>query len=681
MREQRADGYTVKQVEHCWICLSSGVRLAARLWLPECTLEKQVPAILEYIPYGKREGTRERDEKMHGYFAAHGYAAVRVDVRGSGDSEGILSDEYAEQELADGEEVIDWIAAQPWCDGAVGMIGKSWGGFNALQIAARRPPALRAVVSVCASDDRYADDAHFMGGCLLAENFIWGAMLFGLVAQPPDPQLVGEAWRQMWQQRLEHAEPFAARWLEHPLRDSYWRRGSVCEDFARITCPVYAVGGWADGYSNAVPRLLAGLHAPRRGLIGPWAHVYPHEGIPGPAIGFLQEALRWWDEWLRGRDTGILKEPVYRVWMQDSRAPERFGDESSGRWVAEPSWPSPRIRTRYYTLRRRGLVPGATEDAPDEEPLDLISPQSTGITAGSWCAFGIEGEFPLDQRLDDGRSLVFDSEPLTEPLETLGAACVRLQLVVDQPSAFVCVRLCDVHRDGTSSRVSYGLRNLTHNPDHSALEPPLPGRRLEVEIRLNDAAHSFPVGHRLRVAVSTCYWPLVWPSPQTVGLRLFSGTSSLELPVRPARPEDASLPAFSPAAAASALGIVELDPGGMVRRIERDLATQQVTHLTTQDLRDDGEPAISHLPPIDLHVGYGIRECFTVRDDAPLSATAEIEHRSITRRGEWCARILARTRVSADADEFRIEAELSAFEGKQQVFERDWDIRVPRKGN
>ena len=275
----------LREIEHCWIPLADGCRLAARLWLPADAERRPVPAILEYLPYGKREGTRERDEPMHRYFAGHGFAAVRVDLRGTGDSDGLLSDEYLEQELRDGVEVIEWIASRPWCNGAVGMIGKSWGGFNALQIAALRPPALRGVISVCASDDRYADDAHYKGGCLLVENFRWGAALFSLIAHPPDPLIVGPGWRERWIERLEHAVPFAARWLRHPLRDAYWRHGSVGEAPARIACPVYAVGGWADGYTNAVPRLVAALPDRCQGLVGPWGHLYPHEGRPGPAIG------------------------------------------------------------------------------------------------------------------------------------------------------------------------------------------------------------------------------------------------------------------------------------------------------------------------------------------------------------------------------------------------------------
>ena len=299
----------VRVVENVWIPLSDGCQLAARVWLPQDAESRPVPGILEFIPYRKRDHTRLRDEPIHHYIAGHGYAALRVDVRGSGDSDGLMADEYQHREQDDALEVIAWIAARPWCDGNVGMTGISWGGFNSLQVAARRPAALKAIITLCSSDDRYADDAHYMGGCLINENLTWGAVLLCSNALPPDPEIVGERWQAMWRDRLENAVLFPELWLHHPVRDEYWKHGSVCEDYGAIQCAVYAIGGWADAYRNAVPRLLEGLHAPRKGLIGPWCHAFPHDSLPGPSIGFLREALRWWDYWLKGVDTGIMDEP------------------------------------------------------------------------------------------------------------------------------------------------------------------------------------------------------------------------------------------------------------------------------------------------------------------------------------------------------------------------------------
>jgi hypothetical protein len=273
--------HAVEEHENVWIEMADGARLAARIWLPEGAESAPVPAILEYIPYRKRDMTAVRDSLMHPYIAGHGYACVRVDLRGSGESDGVLTDEYLPQELDDGVAVIDWLARQPWCDGKVGMIGISWGGFNGLQIAALRPPALQAVISACSTDDRYADDIHHMGGCLLGDNLSWASVMFAYNSLPPDPALVGERWHAMWLERLRGSGLWLDTWLGHQRRDGYWRHGSICEDFGAVQCPVYAVSGWADGYSNAVFRLLAGLDVPRKGLIGPWAHRYPHIGEPG----------------------------------------------------------------------------------------------------------------------------------------------------------------------------------------------------------------------------------------------------------------------------------------------------------------------------------------------------------------------------------------------------------------
>jgi predicted acyl esterase len=394
----------VRVIEHTLIPLIDGTMLAARIWLPEDAEQNPVPAILEYLPYRKRDGTFERDALTHPYLAGYGYAGVRVDIRGCGESGGLLLDEYAKQEQDDGLEVISWLAAQPWCSGAVGMMGISWGGFNGLQIAARRPPALKAIVTICSTDDRYADDAHYMGGTLLTAGLEWAFFFFGSMCLPPDPMLVGDSWRAMWLQRLQNIPLFFELWLQHQRRDAYWQHGSVCEDYQAIQCPVYAVGGWTDAYKNAIPRLLEGLNVPRKGLIGPWAHGYPHFALPGPQIGFLQEMLRWWDCWLKGIDTGVMHEPMLRAWMTESVKPASHHDTLPGRWIAEPSWPSSGITPRRLFLTDEGL-----RDAP--APLAaraVCSPQTVGKCAGNWVPFGRGHDQAGDQQEDDMRSLVFE---------------------------------------------------------------------------------------------------------------------------------------------------------------------------------------------------------------------------------------------------------------------------------
>ena len=227
MREVTSLPYAVRAGEQVRIKMSDGVRLMARIWRPTSSDDEPVPAVLEFIPYRHRDLTAWRDSIQHPYLAGHGYAAVRVDLRGSGDSEGLLRDEYLEQELTDAEEVLAWLATQPWCSGRTGMMGISWGGFNALQLAARRPPGLGAIVTACSTDDRYADDVHYMGGCLLSDNLSWASSMFAYNSCPPDPAVVGERWRDMWYERLTGSGLWLETWLRHQRRDSYWQHGSV----------------------------------------------------------------------------------------------------------------------------------------------------------------------------------------------------------------------------------------------------------------------------------------------------------------------------------------------------------------------------------------------------------------------------------------------------------------------
>jgi len=664
----------VREIENCWIPLSDGCRLAARIWLPEDAMESPVPTILEYLPYRKRDFTRGRDEPMHHYFAGHGYAAIRVDIRGSGDSDGLLLGEYVKQEQDDAVEVIRWIASQPWCTGVVGMMGKSWGGFNALQVAARQPPALKAIITVCSTDDRYADDAHYMGGGLLNENLVWGSVLMAFAAYPPDPELVGERWREMWVSRLEQAALFPEVWLWHQRRDAYWKHGSVCEDFSQIQCPVYAVGGWADAYSSAIPRLLAGLSSPRKGLVGPWAHVYPHDGLPGPAIGFLQEALRWWDQWLKGIDTGIMGEPMYRAWMQESVPPKSFYDERPGRWVAETSWPSPRITTKRLILN-----PGRLDAEPQSDTqLTIRSPQTVGISAGDWCSFGVAGDLPADQQEDDRASLVFDSPPLGERLEIFGAPIVSLELAVDRPLAFVALRLNDVAPDGTSTRVTYGLLNLTHRASHEHPERLEPGRRYHVRVQLKDIAHAFSAGQRIRLAISTSYWPVAWPSPEPVTLTVYTGSSSLEFPIRPSDPQDQLLPPLGEPERAPSPKPSELRPMPAQRTITRDPTTNETVYSVGSDGIESDEAALVLVDAINLEVGHRMIKRFRIGETDPLSASAEVIQATVFKRSAWSVRIEIDTCLSASAEAFQLQAKLHAYEGDRLLLSKKWTREVPR---
>jgi putative CocE/NonD family hydrolase len=662
----------VRSIENVFIPLADGTRLAARIWLPDDAEARPVPAILEYIPYRKRDGTRVRDEPMHGYFAANGYAAVRVDMRGSGDSDGLMDDEYLPIEQSDAVEVIAWLAAQDWCSGKVGMMGKSWGGFNCLQVAAHRPPALAAILTVCSTDDRYTDDIHWMGGCLLNDNHWWGAIMLAYQSRPPDPAIVGERWRDMWRERMEHLPFFPALWASRPRRDAYWKQGSICEDFAAIACPVLAVGGWADAYTNAVPRLLAGLAVPRLGIIGPWAHVYPQDGSPSPAIGFLQEAVRWWDHWLKGVDRGIMAEPMLRAWIEEHVPPATTRPDSPGRWVGEPTWPSPGILPRTLHLAPGLLV----ETVPQPASLAIRSPAYCGAAAGEWMGVAIPGEAPPDQRIDDGFSLVFDSEPLADRVEILGSPEATLVLSSDRPQAQVAVRLSDVAPDGAATRVSYAVLDLTHRDGHERPKRLPVGQPQTVRIRLNDCGHAFPAGHRIRIAVSTAYWPLVWPAPEAATLTVHMGESRVELPVRRPRDDDAAI-RFARPEAAPATRVTLVVPGRLARSHSLDLIADEARYRTVGEGGVFGEGTI-RLDEIGTEIAHDLTRDLSITGSDPNSARYAIDQQIRMGRDGWRIEIATRTEMTSTPTRFRLTGTVTATENGEAFVTRTFDETIER---
>ena len=663
----------VRVQEHVWITLSDGCRLGARLWLPEDAERRPVPAILEYIPYRKRDGTRARDEPMHGYFAAAGYAAVRVDMRGSGESDGLMADEYVKQEQDDALEVIAWIAAQPWCTGSVGMMGKSWGGFNALQVAARRPPALKAIITVCSTDNRYTDDIHYMGGAVLNDNLWWGSIMLAYQARALDPEIVGPSWRERWLERIETMPFFPALWLAHQRYDAYWKHGSVCEDFAAIECPVLAVGGWVDGYTNAVPRLLAGLKVPRLGIIGPWGHLYPQDGVPGPAIGFLQEAVRWWDHWLKDRDTGVMKEPMLRAYIEDPVPPDSTRRHTPGHWVAEPVWPSPGITPKPFYL---GADRSLSERRGGAAEFSIRSPQSHGKAAGEWAGFGSPGENPTDQRLDDGGALVFESALLDREITVLGAPRLRLELAADAPVAQIVARLSDVMPDGSVTRVSYQVLNLTHRDGHERPAPLEPGRFYDIAILLNDCGHRFLPGHRMRLAIGSAYSPTIWPSPYPATLTIRTGGSVLELPVRQ---DDHGAPAvaFEPPARGSSAPITQTGKGMLRRYTLQDHMTGETTYVTETAGGLFGEGVLRY-DEIGTELSQSVKRELTIRDDDPLSARYVITQSYEMGREGWRTSVRTRAEMRSDRENFYLSGEVAALEDGKEMAKRNWSETIRR---
>lgn len=647
-----ADGWKLPQkrgfriLENEWIPMRDGTALAARLWLPEGN--EKVPVVMEYLPYRKDDGTRERDAPTGQYLAEHGIAFARVDIRGSGDARGgLLLGEYMPHEQSDGIAAIEWLARQPWSNGRVGMRGKSWGGFNALQIAAFAPPELKAIMPMCFADNRYTDDAHYVGGALGLVNFEWGQLFQTVLAAPPDPKYFGPHWKEEWLLRLKGFPPVLAQWLEHQRFDAFWQRASVGLDYGRILCPVYCVGGWQDGYNNSIPRALAQLNVPRKALIGPWAHLFPPDGTPGPALEWVHEEVRWWAEWLNGERTGIMAEPMFRFYMPDCTASEVFPKETPGRWAAEDVWPSPRVTPTVYYLNAHTLEAAAAPPQTIRCPACKV----VGLQRLEWVPFSMTTDLAKEQTPDDENSACFDSPPLSSDLEIIGHPLVQLRVAADAPAAHVAARLMELTPDGKSWLVSYALLNLTHRKSDRTPTGLKPGEFYEVQLPLNLMAHRFKQGNRLRLALSESLWPLVWPSPHAATLNVVTGVSSLTLPVRPPRQPE---PEFN----------VPL----------RHLPEETVAHgtVTVSGPDQEGRVIVERRAP-DMYW-----RCEVIAGQ-PDSCRWEGETIDRYEREDWGKNVLtARYELTSTAREFHLRESLKATHDEELVFERQWDHTIGR---
>ncbi len=507
---------------------------------------------------------------------------------------------------------------------------------------------------------------------MIEGNTSWGGTLLSGTARPPDPAVVGERWRAMWLERLQNTVLPVETWLSHQRRDAYWKAGWLCEDYRRIQVPVYAISGWQDSYSRNVLPLLEQLRVPKKALIGPWAHSVPHLARPGPAIGFLQEALRWWDHWLKDMDTGIMDEPMLRVWMGDWVQPAKLVSDWPGRWVAEPVWPAAGRAPQVLHLNLAGLQAQAAE----LQPLPVRSPQTTGLQAGYQCSYGLGPDLSDDQRLDDAQSLCFDTEPLALPLGLLGEAELELDITSDQPQALLAARLCDVAPDGSSLRLSYGLLNLSHRDGDANPQLLVAGQTYRVRIALCGLAQVLPAGHRLRLALSTSYWPIAWPSPASATVTIRCGASVLRLPVRaPDTAVDAALAPFAEPVGAPPVALQETRARATHHPLDHIDASSPDGRVDLLRKRDRGAWRTTDTD-VDYDTSGDLR--FSVRPDDPLSAEQEITLTTTMGRAGWRIRTVAQTRIGCTADDFVLSARLQAWEGEDKVFERSWERQVPR---
>ncbi|MEM6636554.1 MAG: CocE/NonD family hydrolase [Pseudomonadota bacterium] len=641
------------------IPMRDGITLSARLWLPHA-IATNIPTIIEAIPYRKSDGTVARDASTHGIMVKAGYACLRVDLRGTGSSAGFFDDEYSEQELEDIEDVVAWAVAARWSNGAAGIMGISWGGINALLTAARRPKGLKAVIAAAAVLDRFDEDIHFKGGCELTSNFGWAAQAMSVLSLPPDPATVEGDWLEVWKDRLGQTVFLPELWSNGAGRTPYWSRTAL--EPGDIDIPVLAIAGHRDGYRNLPSNLLSAAGPNSKAILGPWDHNYPNISSFGPWLDFADLAVRWWDHWLKGMDRGVSDDPALRIFVVDGAAP---ADKRlmSGQWTSLRDWPSDAVRQKQLFLADGGLMEAAQ---PIQAP---IRPNlNCGAAAGEFFSrSGAPDLHPADQFEDDLAALCFDSKPFDAATILLGDPEIALQLSSDCPVGQIVVRLSDVSPDGRSRLITMGALDLSYRQGLDAPRPVPVGEVIPVSLRFDSVGYKLAKGHALRVAVSSSYWPFIWPVGRVTQLTLHGG--AVTLPVFEGS-EVGTFQGLDVPPTASAV-VDELSPPDLSTTWLRD------GDRIVRDRRiDTGRHAFSES---GLIRGGSMSEQMSVDPDDPASAQMHVTWRGSIDSHEISTETVWQARMRADAKNIHLWGRLEAFNEGERIFTRDFSSVVPRE--
>ena len=653
------------RLETAWIAMPDGPRLSADLYMPQGGADDaRYPVLLEYLPYRKHEA-RARNYSLYSYFVQRGYVVAAVDIRGTGNSEGqLIPHEYSDIEQEDSAIVIDWLAKQPWSNGRVGMFGISWGGFNAIQMALRNPPALKAIIAIDATEDLFQDDVHYMDGIMHVDSWEMSMDLDNARPGAPD-YVIDDAY---FRDRFD-TEPWMLIYKTQQRDGPFWDRASARDRYQEIRIPTFHIGGWYDGYRDSIPRMLANLKAPVKAIVGAWSHAWPHEPYPKPGIEWRHEAVRWFDHWLKDIDTGILDEPRFSVYVRNWHAPGPFLEHAPGSWRYEDSWPIARIREHV-------LYPQPNHTLDAREPVaathQLRYLPSVGVEAGGPVMWW--GDVAHDQRPTDAFSLVYDSTPLEQDLEILGLPRATLQVAADATRANWMARLSDVAPDGTVTQVTGAALNGNHRVSARVPAPLAPGEEFPIDIEMHFTSWVFPKGHRIRLAINNAQWPMLWPTPEPMTTSLYlGGASRLSLPVVPfeKRPVPAFLP---PASDPQFAGYETLEGGttsgyGEISSVDRNPQTGSAVATATNG-------GGTRFPWGTERTLETIRH--EVRDDAPADASVLGTHRMEVdlpgRKLVWDAELSFRS----DRENFHYSYRRRLSENGKTLREKTWNRIIPR---
>lgn len=654
--------YPVRVDRRVFVEMDDGVTLALTLYQPDSRNDGPYPTIVESLPYRKDDAFYSSDWPTYAYLAGKGFAGVRIDIRGTGASTGIIEDEYLSREQEDTLAVFRWLEDQDWCSGDLGMWGVSWGGFSSLQTAMLRPPQLKAIAPVHATHDRFASDVHYTGGSLHAQEQVdWPPSMVVCNGLPPDPDIVGDGWYERWMERLERTPQWPPIWLRHQRRDEYWLHGSPCADYESIQCPALLIGGWVDGYVDGMLAMAQHLTCPTRTVIGPWGHYRPSTGCPGPGLDHLDLLARWFGHHLRGDDNGVMDMPSLTAFIRtgtpyDGPTRSPFEDPPTpGYWRSEPAWPPADAVQVEMPL-----------DELRHDTLTWSGPQWVGVHAPAW---DLAGRGSFDSAEDDAHSVIFETARLEDALEILGTPEVEVTVTSDKAVGMVAARLLAVSPAGDGYLITRGSRNLVFPDDLSTPVPLLPNDATTVRFPMRTTSAVLPAGWRLRLALSGADFPVVWPPGERFTLTFDSARSQLLLPSVPERSNDSKVTMPPPPPIPHPPGLEEEDRGDA--GVERDDPT--ITYRRNRSARE--------VQPERANLTYTSDEKWTVSvdDDDPASTRVHSDAVVTMERPGWKVSTRGRLELSGDASAFHLVIALTALHDDRVVFTRTWTDTVPRE--
>lgn len=657
----------VHRIDTIMIPLGNGVSLSGRIWLPKGSDLKPVPTIVDYHPYRSYDFSAIKDNRTYSQIASRNYACIKLDARGTGNSSGLHTDQFAECYWSDLSLALEWIEAQPWCNGRIGMTGLSWPAHAGIMAASRHLKQVHAIAPISGAIDRYLN--RYQGGCMMLYTVWWGALLAGMQARPPIPWIKGDGWRAEWLERLGHFRNFFELWGAHPTFGSYWQAGSALPGLSKANVPILSIAGWADtGYAHSSVAILENASAPSRSIIGPWGHRWPQDAMPGPALDGVDLVTRWFDGYLKGESDAIKDWPRMIAWMNQSAPPQPDATMRHGNWVSENCWPPLDVSEDVLYLTTSGL----RQDSTSAAEKSIRSPLSVGTQAGDWMPYFAGGpapNLPGDQAEDDAKSLVFDTLPLTEELELLGTPVANLHVSADAPDAQIVVRLNDVAPDGTSVRMTFGFLNLAHREGDIEPLPVVAHSQYKIQLKLFPLGYRLAKGHRIRLAISTSYWPIIWPSRDRARLTVHLGDATLCLPRRAAGNGRTHLPAPRPFSGADIATTVIAPSARRSSQVKEGVATLEIVEFAGCYRFAD-----------DYEFSSGQTHTFTINEDDPLSACCKTSVRWTMQRGDWQTSVAVDAQVLADREHFHTVTQIVAKEGGTPMFENVVRRSLPRPG-